>query len=247
MPRLLAAPKPRFSPGSISRTSGRSRRSHAAGPSASPESTTMISRVGGEGSRSSARSARRTRSAPPWATITTETSGLTRARSRGPCVCGAGAPAGTRARAGGRRVQLGRRDDHEHERVEVVELHRQVEDVRGHRAEQRGEQAVGEGSGARLVGIAGARERAAPRVSAPRGGSAARSGRARTRVDADQPRLGDQRDVEAVRPPVGAAGLELVVDRERVEAEAEQRVLRRARAGRARRSGSAPAPSGPRP
>ena len=45
------------------------------------------------------------------------------------------------------------------------------------------------------------------------------------RRGADQAGLGDQRDVEAVRPPVRAAGLELVVDRERVQPEPEQRML----------------------
>src|SRR6266498_1109733 len=91
--------------------------------------------------------------------------------------------------------------------VEVIELHRQVEGVRGHRPDERGGQAPRE-----------------PRLELARLAQASEEPPEEEREErsAHEARLDEERDVERVRAPVRLTGYELVVHREVVQAEAEQ-------------------------
>ncbi|TMJ95399.1 MAG: DUF2029 domain-containing protein [Actinobacteria bacterium] len=113
---------------------------------------------------------------------------------------------------------------HEHrERVEVIELHRQVEDVRRHRRRERRRHPPCERPHARRGGLAERSQRASDRArSAQSCEQVAQEDEERDRPD--HAGLHDQRDVERMRAPVRLAGDELVVDREGVEPESEQRM-----------------------
>src|SRR5581483_4404335 len=111
-------------------------------------------------------------------------------------------------------------EDERREHVEVVEGHRQVEEVGGEGADKRGRQAPSDRPQARRRRVAGVRQRAAERA----GGVQAAEQVPEEHEEDDAAGLDQERDVERVRPPVRLAGDELVVDGEVVEAEAEQRV-----------------------
>ena len=119
----------------------------------------------------------------------------------------------------------GRGDREQGDDVEVVEGHRQVEDVRGHRRDERRGEPPPERPDARRERVADRRERATdvPRRSGP---AEEVDEERREHERPDEPRLDERGDVERVRPEVRLPRLELVVHGERVEAEPEERVLR---------------------
>ena len=112
------------------------------------------------------------------------------------------------------------------ERVEVIELHRQVEGVRGHRPDERRRQPPGERPHAARRAGRPPRASARPRRRAERSRRKIQNRKSAEERRPDEPRLDEQRDVERVRPPVRPAGDELVVDREVVQPEPEQRMER---------------------